>query len=92
MGPPDGYYPEASLTPDPAGNVYGTTYAGGSLDSGTVFKFDTNGIESLLYNLTGVADGANPVASLIRDPKGNLYGTTVNGGSFGQGVVFKLIF
>ena len=43
----------------------------------------------MLYSFTG-PDGSFPVASLLRDSAGNLYGTTENGGTFGQGVVFRL--
>ncbi|HEY4847737.1 MAG TPA: choice-of-anchor tandem repeat GloVer-containing protein, partial [Methylocella sp.] len=45
--------------------------------------------ETVLHSFTG-SDGANPDAGLIADNAGNLYGTTSNGGAFGQGVVFKL--
>jgi uncharacterized repeat protein (TIGR03803 family) len=61
-----------------------------------VFKVDTTGHETLLYNFTGGADGGQPWAGLIRDLAGNLYGTTLGGGDLncsqggGCGVVFKL--
>ena len=48
-----------------------------------------SGPVSVLYSFTG-ADGANPVAGLIFDTKGNLYGTTAYGGTFGGGTAFKL--
>ena len=57
---------------------------------------DKTGNEAILYGFTGRADGANPAASLILDSEGNLYGTTVQGGTAGCapysgcGVVFKL--
>jgi uncharacterized repeat protein (TIGR03803 family) len=91
---------------DAAGNLYGTTIYGGNNKScpasgigcGTVFKLDTHGVETVLHNFTG-PDGANPVASLMMDAKGDLYGTTRFGGITkgctgtgfaGCGVVFKL--
>src|SRR5579863_1467346 len=80
---PDGASPEASLLMDSAGNLYGTTYAGGAQGYGTVFKLSqSNGVwtETLLYSFTGGTDGANPRASLIMDGEGNLYGTTCAGG------------
>jgi uncharacterized repeat protein (TIGR03803 family) len=94
----DGQFPMAGLVRDAAGNLYGTTlYSGGAgcnhgagPGCGTVFKLDKAGRETALYRFTGVAgDGSFPVAGLVRDPAGNLYGTTQGGGS-GFGTVFKL--
>jgi uncharacterized repeat protein (TIGR03803 family) len=98
-GGADGAYPVAGLIRDEAGNLYGTTAYGGAYGSGTVFKVDPSGKESVLYSFTGGSDGAQPFAGLIRDDAGNLYGTTYTGGdhtsycgegSPGCGVVFKL--
>ena len=92
-GGADGSLPTAALTLDPAGNLYGTTYFGGSYGDGVVFKFDVAGNETVLYSFKGGADGANPWAKVIRDPVGNLYGTTTYGGTVGEpgaGTVFKL--
>ena len=91
MGSNDGGTPEAGVTRDAQGNLYGTTYSGGTDGAGTVFKVDTNGQETVLYNFTGGADGGFPVeASLVRDSAGNLYGTTPQGGASSFGVVFKI--
>ena len=89
-GGADGANPYAGLIRDSAGNFYGTTYYGGALGAGVVFKLDTAGQETVLYSFTGNADGANPDAGLIRDSAGNLYGTTIGGGASGKGVVFAL--
>jgi uncharacterized repeat protein (TIGR03803 family) len=89
-GTSDGKTPMAGLIRDAAGNLYGTTEYGGASGAGVVFKLDTTGKQTVLYPFTGGADGANPIASLIRDAAGNLYGTTVNGGASGVGVVFSL--
>src|SRR5580698_11366 len=79
---PDGASPEASLLMDPAGNLYGTTYAGGANGVGTVFKVTSGGQETVLYSFAGgTADGANPKASLAMDSQGNFYGTTTVGGA-----------
>jgi uncharacterized repeat protein (TIGR03803 family) len=92
----DGALPYATLVRDEAGNLYGTTLEGGSSFSGVVFKLDPTGTETVLHDFTGGADGASPVAGLIRDSAGNLYGTTPYGGDLsafgglGCGVVFKL--
>ena len=98
--PTDGALPAAGLLMDAAGNLYGTTRYGGSHEGcqpegqcGTVFKLDTNGVETVLHNFAG-PDGANPLSNLIMDAKGDLYGTTELGGDtsceYGCGVVFKL--
>jgi uncharacterized repeat protein (TIGR03803 family) len=55
-----------------------------------VFKLDASGTETVLYTFTGGADGGEPQAGLIRDLKGNFYGTTSVGGSAGYGTVFEL--
>jgi len=75
---------------DAAGNLYGTTFAGGSGAQGTVFKLDTSNHQTVLYSFTGGGDGGNPTAGLISDAAGNLYSTTAGGGASGQGTVFKL--
>jgi uncharacterized repeat protein (TIGR03803 family) len=93
---PDGSQPHAGLVMDEAGNLYGTTISGGSSDAGTVFEVDTSGNETVLHSFTNSPDGAAPVAGLVRDWKGNLYGTTPYGGDlacdppYGCGTVFKL--
>jgi len=86
----DGGTPSAGLVRDAKGNLYGTTYWNGSSGWGTVFKVDTKGAETVLYNFTGGADGANPDTGLIRDANGVLYGTTQSGGSANSGTVFKV--
>jgi hypothetical protein len=55
-----------------------------------VYKLDTSGNETILYNFTGSADGGEPVAGVILDPAGRLYGTTPYWGADLGGVVFKL--
>jgi uncharacterized repeat protein (TIGR03803 family) len=86
--------PFTGLIFDPAGNLYGTTYYGGAYDSGTVFQLMPNQkggwTESVLYSFC-CADGAGPVAGLIFDRAGNLYGTTFEGGLGAVGgTVFQL--
>jgi uncharacterized repeat protein (TIGR03803 family) len=95
-GSPDGAYPYAGIIPDSAGNLYGTTYSGGTggctNGCGAVFKLDgTARTEMVLHSFTGYpTDGAFPYASLVRDPAGNLYGTAAYGGASDNGVVFKV--
>ena len=59
-------------------------------DAGTVFKVDASNHETVLYNFTNGKDGGRPLAGLIRDAAGNLYGTTALGGLFGGGTVFMI--
>jgi uncharacterized repeat protein (TIGR03803 family) len=89
-GGADGATPDAGLVLDAAGNLYGTTVAGGASNLGTVFKLDKTGKETLRYSFLGGADGATPYAGLILDGAGNLYGATEVGGASNSGTVFKL--
>lgn len=91
----DGQDPQASVIFDTAGNLYGTTYSGGSLGFGTVFEMMPNGsggwTEKILHNFgIGDMDGKAPQAPLVFDSAGNLYGTTGDGGSNNVGVVFEM--
>ncbi len=70
-GDPDGAYPYAGLIRDSAGNLYGTTYFGGSSDFGSVFEVSKTGTETVLYSFTGgTTDGAYPFGGLVRDSAG----------------------
>ena len=94
----DGGWPEGGVTRDTAGNLYGTTFYGGSGTGcdiyyngcGTVFKIDTSGVETVLHSFSGAGDGWNPTARVILDSAGNIYGTTWLGGAYSFGAVFKL--
>ena len=92
----DGIGPRAGLVEDAAGNLFGTTSAGGLLSGGTVFRVESTGQETVLYNFClDCGDGAEPAAGLIEDPAGVLYGTTSegvspNGTGVSSGTVFKL--
>jgi uncharacterized repeat protein (TIGR03803 family) len=91
QGCTDGFYPNAGLVRDAAGNLYGTTSSGGVGYNaiGMVFKVDTSGQETVLYTFHGT-DGGEPLAGLVMDSNGNLYGTASLGGAGGAGVVFKI--
>jgi uncharacterized repeat protein (TIGR03803 family) len=89
-GGSDGRNPRGGVIMDGDGNLYGTTFAGGTGSVGVVFKLKPNGKEKVLYSFTSGSDGGNPECGLVMDSDGNLYGTAVNGGDLNQGVVFKV--
>jgi uncharacterized repeat protein (TIGR03803 family) len=88
-GASDGGNPLDGLTSDGAGNLYGTTYAGGASSNGTVFKLSGSS-ETVVHNFAGGTDGANPEGGLLRDAQGFFFGTTTAGGASGAGTVFAI--
>jgi uncharacterized repeat protein (TIGR03803 family) len=86
----DGAAPMDAPIIDKAGNLAGTTSLGGAMNQGTVFEFAPDGTETLLYSFTGRSDGGFPLAGVIADKAGNLYGTTEEGGKGHSGTVFML--
>jgi uncharacterized repeat protein (TIGR03803 family) len=98
-GVTDGSGPEGALTFDAAGNLYGTTVAGGDADDGTIFELirQTNGswVKRTLHSLTR-DEGAGPESKLVFDNAGNLYGTADfegayrSCGGYGCGTAFQL--
>jgi len=91
----DGTNPIGGLIFDAAGNLYGTTFLGGKFSAGTVFELSPgrggSWSESLLYSFgNGGDDGQHPLAGVVRDLAGNIYGTTNNGGAYTWGTVFEL--
>src|SRR6266852_5247904 len=89
-GTPDGATPYGALIRDTKSNLYGTTALGGTYNAGTVFKLRATGTEAASYSFGRSGDGYGPVAGLVRDRAGNLYGTTAGGGAWGNGAVFKI--
>src|SRR3954463_13364850 len=97
QGSSDGGHPFSNVVRDTAGNIYGTAYSGGTFANcsypgcGVVYKLDPAGNETALYTFAGPpADGANPVAGIVMDSAGNLYGTTTYGGLNNYGTAFKI--
>jgi uncharacterized repeat protein (TIGR03803 family) len=94
----DGEQPAANLIFDATGNLYGTAVSGGKSGNGVAFKLMPNSggswTESVLHSfcsLKDCSDGSNPLAGLIFDAAGNLYGTTFDNSMVaGPGVVFQL--
>lgn len=97
-GGSDGAHPSAGLIEDSSGNFYGTTAEGGNgrarCGCGTIFEITAHGAETVLYSFGSTRkDGQFPIAPLMQDKSGNLYGTTEGGGSGCGGIcgtVFKL--
>jgi len=87
LGGTDGAAPGSDLIFDAAGNLYGTTMGGGDASSdGTVFQLTPPAqggpwTETVLYRFAGGADGKAPLSGLVFDKVGNLYGTTLFGGT-----------
>ncbi len=86
----NGAVPFAGLVQDSGGNFYGTTTAGGAYGAGTVFKLAADGTFTSLYSFSGGNDGSNCSGGLLLASDGNLYGTTVGGGVYGLGTVFRI--
>jgi uncharacterized repeat protein (TIGR03803 family) len=91
----DGALPQGALVLDDAGNIYGTTQRGGSHGQGVVFELSPQSgawKETVLHAFAGSPDGAHPTSGVIFDAVGNLYGTTVGGGTAtgSGGTVFSL--
>jgi uncharacterized repeat protein (TIGR03803 family) len=89
-GNPDGADPNAGLAEGEDGFFYGTTAAGGTNDSGAIFKIGANGSLTVLYSFSGEDDGGNPQGGLVQGRDGNFYGTTAGGGAGSYGTVFKI--
>jgi uncharacterized repeat protein (TIGR03803 family) len=94
-GGSDGAYPFGGVIADKAGNLFGTTSQGGggcrpTRGCGTVFELAPDGTETVLHAFASGKDGNRPVASLVSDKKGNLYGTAAIGGNYNSGTVFKV--
>jgi uncharacterized repeat protein (TIGR03803 family) len=95
-GSGNGRDPSAGLVADSAGNLYGTTLAGGAfIDFGTVFKIpagatDNPGPLTTLVRFNGGGNGSYPESGLLIDAAGNLFGTTKEGGTSDHGTVFKI--
>ena len=89
-GASDGQSPLAGVILDAAGNIYGTTNTGGASGFGTAFEVNKNGKFILLHTFTGGTDGKYLYGGLILDPKGRIYGTTINGGTGGYGTVWRI--
>jgi uncharacterized repeat protein (TIGR03803 family) len=96
-GGASGTNPDSSLTMDANGNFFGTTYAGGDLNLGTVFELKAGKNNKYTYSVIysfkgGTTDGSTPYYGQgpALDGSGNLFGTTRSGGANGAGIVYEL--
>ncbi|MBZ5572531.1 MAG: hypothetical protein LAO09_11720 [Acidobacteriia bacterium] len=90
----DGVAPYAGVVQGTDGNVYGTTYGGGTNGVGTIFQITPEGVLTTLYTfctqLPDCPDGGGPYGGLVQATNGTFYGVTLGGGTYGVGVVFSL--
>ena len=87
----DGEWPDQAPIVDAAGNIYGTTHIrNGKPFAGAVWKIDTSGNFSVVHDLYGATDGYGPNSPLLPDKDGNLYGTTLLGGTDNFGTVYRV--
>jgi uncharacterized repeat protein (TIGR03803 family) len=86
-GGSDGKIPYGGVFRGPSGDLYGTTNQGGASNVGGLFRVDNSGHESVLYNFAGPSSGDYPFVGVVRDSKGNLYGTSFDSGS---GLAYKV--
>jgi uncharacterized repeat protein (TIGR03803 family) len=99
QGGNDGIFPVGGLLADKAGNLYGTTEAGGGTGGcsdgknngcGTVYELAPDGTETVLCRFSGGTAGSGPAGTLVADKAGNLYGVTLSGGAASDGTVFEV--
>ena len=87
-----GTNPNSNLLLASDGNLYGTTTSGGANSAGTIFKIASDGTFTSLLSFTNTSApnlGSSPTTNLIQGSDGNLYGTTTNGGTTGNGTVYR---
>jgi uncharacterized repeat protein (TIGR03803 family) len=95
-GQPDGRYPVRGVVADADGVLYGVTNLGGAMNAGTVFSLtprpspSTRYSDDRLLDFNGTSLGSDPLAGVVLDRNGALFGTTAQGGTGGNGLVFKL--
>ena len=93
-GANDGAYPYGSVTVNAGGDIFGTTYQGGQANAGTVFELKPGKggyKETILHFFGGTGDGYYPHGGLNLTSKGDLFGTTANGGAKSGGIIFEVV-
>jgi uncharacterized repeat protein (TIGR03803 family) len=92
-----GAFPATGVIFDTAGNLYGTTQSGGKFNTGTLYELSPPASgkaawsETVLHSFGGSAgNGQAPNGTIVPDASGNIFGTTYDGGEFGDGTVFRI--
>ncbi len=86
----DGVNPYAGLVQGKDGNLYGTTYGGGTYGYGTAYKVTLKNILTILHPFSAGNDGANPYAGLVQGADGSFYGAAFQGGADQSGAIFRM--
>jgi uncharacterized repeat protein (TIGR03803 family) len=90
----DGDFPSSELVQASDGSFYGTTGAGGVHNRGTVYRITPGAapgmVETVLYSFRISPDGDEPLAAVLIGPDGDLYGTTLAGGQYNLGTVYRI--
>jgi len=92
----NGSSPESALVFDSAGNLYGTTFSGGLYGGGFLYELipggNGNWLQNAVHNFGNGSDGSGVEGNLRFDASGNLFGTTLGGGTLGEGTVWEIKF
>jgi uncharacterized repeat protein (TIGR03803 family) len=89
-GGSDGANPVNGFIAGKKGTFFGTASAGGDSGNGVVFRLNKNGTETVLYSFSGGTDGSVPDGGVIKNKRGDLFGTTTAGGTSGFGTVYMI--
>ncbi len=89
-GEPNAIFPYTGVTEGPDGQLYGTTFRGGTSDAGVVYRIGLDGSGYTVLHNFSAGNGENPEGALVTGPDGMLYGTTMMGGSNNRGVVYRI--
>ena len=86
----DGFNPVGDLIRGTDGRLYGTAFAGGPANLGTIFRLTTDGSFEKLHDFSGIG-GKNPLSGLFESAPGVFYGVTLSGGPGNGGAIFRLV-
>lgn len=89
-GTPNAIFPYTGVTEGPDGQLYGTTFRGGTSDAGVVYRIGLDGTNYTVLHHFSTGSGENPEGALVVAPDGMLYGTTMMGGSDNRGVIYRI--
>lgn len=89
-GEPNAIFPYTGVTEGPDGQLYGTTFRGGTFDAGVVFRIAIDGSGYTVLHHFTAGNGENPEGTLLAAPDGMLYGTTMMGGANNRGTIYRI--